>query len=168
MSKTGFENSTILVDGEVSGFEPVHGLVYRTATTTGISTTFIDMDFTGGQVELKNITHDTGSNPERVAVDKAGVYEVSYIINGIADTDPHTHFAHVIVNGSTEVIGSEVAQAASGAWAFQLSATFIVRLSANDYLTLQMKVDALTSQYNAGAQFSTAVCGSMYIKKIAD
>jgi len=168
MTKTGIENNTLLVNDAVAGFEPVFGMVYRTATTTGISTTFVNAEFTAGQVELNNITHDTGSNPERVYVDLAGVYEVSYKLNCIADTDPHTNFARVIKNGSTEIIGSEVGQAASGGWAFMLSTTFITRLAANDYLTLQMKVDALTSQYNAGAVFDTAVSCQMYIKKITD
>lgn len=147
---------------------PAYGMVYRIAEVTGISTSYIDVDFTGGQVELNNITHSTSTNPSHVYVDIAGKYEVSYSINGIADTDPHTHFAQVVVNSSTAAMGSQVVQAAGGGWGFNIANTFVVDLAANDWLILQMKVDALTSQYDGNVGHASPVAVQMYLKRIDD
>lgn len=148
--------------------DEVYGIVYSTANTSSISTSWVDAGFVTGQVGLNNITHSTSVNPEDVYVDKAGKYLVVYSINGLADTDPHTHFVRVIKNNTTEIIGSEAIQAASGGWSFNINNTFIADLAAGDYLTLQMKVDALTSQFDGGAVHDTAVSLQMSILKIAN
>jgi hypothetical protein len=147
---------------------PAYGMVYRIAEVTGISTSYVDVEFTGGQVELNNITHSTSTNSSHVYVDIAGKYEVSYSINGIADTGAHTHFAQVTVNSSTAAIGSQVVQAASTGWGFNIGNTFIVDLNANDWLILQMKVDALTSQYDGNVGHGSPVAVQMYLKRIDD
>lgn len=156
MTKIGFENNALLISGETATVEPAHAMIYRTDDLTGIGTeSWVATEMTGGSIDKVNITHDTGSNPDRIAVDLAGTYRVSYMINAVCDTSTHTTSARVVKNGSTEIIGSGTTAAADSGWAFTLATTFDVVLAANDYLTIQGKVDLNTSQWNTGTLFDT-------------
>jgi len=167
MAKTGIENDDLIINGQSSVQESVYGFIYRTADLTGIeSTGWTDTEFTGGSVVKVNVTHDTGTNPERVAVDLAGKYKISYMVNGFCDNSIHTTYTRLIKNGTTELVGSGAPESTHTSYAFSISVTIIADLAANDYITLQGRTDSNTSQWKGEGNLDTPVAAQILIKRI--
>jgi len=168
MTKTGIENNKLLINDIDAVSETAYGIIYRTAEQAGFTNAgWTDTEFTGGSVAKVNITHDTGSNPNRVYVDLAGTYKITYMVNAFCNSNVHTTYIRLYKNGSSEVLGSGTVLSENASYAFTLYNTVIVDLAANDYVTLQGKTDnAAATDWMGDASFDTPISAQIMLQKI--
>ena len=153
-----------------------YGFIYRTTTKDLAATnTWYDIEFDANGT-LSNITHSTSTNTERVTVDAAGVYEITYQIQmHRGNGNDHHHVARLYKNGSSEITGSYALQAVTGDDVNEihhLTHGVIASLSASDYVTVQIGTNVLTDNeiavYDDGNLPNPAatIYASVVIKKL--
>jgi len=149
---------------------PVYAMIYRLDEQAGFTNAgWTDTEFTGGSVVSQGITHSTSTNPAQITVDQDGLYEISYMVNGFCNSNVHTTYARLLVNNSTEILGSGTVLSTGASYAFVLEDTVIVELNANDYFTLQGRTDnAAASDWDGEANLDTPVAAQIVIKRIDD
>lgn len=117
-----------------------HGMAYRTSTKDFVANnTWYDVELDGGNAELNNVSHDTGTNPERVTVDVAGTFKISYTVYVRDNSVARALVGRIVKNGSTDLVGSSSFARPTGTSENcpPLQANFIATLAASDYLTIQ-------------------------------
>ncbi|NBX67153.1 MAG: hypothetical protein EBQ96_09175 [Proteobacteria bacterium] len=124
--------------GSGGGASAATAAAWRAATFTPTINTWTDTPLTAGNTALANATHSTSTNPERITVTQSGTYMISYSLRQ-SYSGASTAYARLAVNG-TPVSGTErsVSEDGSG-FHGTMSATAVLSLSANDYVTVQVQ-----------------------------
>lgn len=123
-----------------------HGFANRTtAYDFTPANTWSSIPLNGVDGNLLNITHSKTVNPERVAVDVDGLYEISYIIHCRRQTANHHCNSRILQNGTTQLEDSYTMAWVGNTDVNQVDTsgkTFIASLSANDFIEIQASVNA--------------------------
>lgn len=134
-------------------FAPARGSAdRRTVYNFGGANTWYNLPLNGGNDNLKNISHSTVTNPERLTVTYAGVYRIRYMfifhqINAVGCHD----VGRLMINDTTEIpesYGQSIVNT-SGQTTGQITGKGVASLNAGDYITLNVGTnDSVNSEVN--------------------
>ncbi len=128
-------NIVALTASQVYGILGTYAEFYQTAEQTSAGTTSANAVSWDNEEYKVGITHDTGSNPERITFPTAGVYQVSFRMSVMASA-PNKHIdVWMAVDGTNDVYSNIKLELPISGEAL-ISDTHIMSVTAGQYVTL--------------------------------
>ena len=127
----------------IAGVSTLAGVqVFRTSSYN-LTDVFTNLTFTNTSSQTApSIIYQSTTNKDRIYVNQAGVYQVSYQASAGGTTAINEFFFQVVKNDTTPISGSNSYGRNSSTDTGAASAQSLVQLAAGDYVTLQTKMSA--------------------------